>query len=50
MLEDKYYLVAESNSGQHTTNGGYYENGKPVFMMAIADAIHIASFSNAKQA
>lgn len=48
MKDERYWLVAESNSNQTHYYSGYYESGKPVFSMAIADAVHIASQDNAK--
>ena len=48
MNKEKYWLVAESNSDQTYYYRGFYENCKPVFSMAIADAVHIASLEKAK--
>lgn len=48
MEEQQYWLIAESNTGQTYYYSGYYENGVPIFNMAIACTIHIASFENAK--
>lgn len=48
-MEEHYWLIAESNSGRTYYYSGYYENGIPIFNMAIACAIHIASFENAKE-
>lgn len=42
-------MVAESNSDYTHYYGGFYEEGKPVFMMAIADAVHMVSLENARQ-
>lgn|GEM_PF-2385470 len=42
-------MVGESNADFTHYYGGYFEGGKPVFMMAIADAIHLVSLENAKQ-
>ncbi|CAM4212289.1 hypothetical protein SAMN06265348_10635 [Pedobacter westerhofensis] len=36
-------MVGESNSDYNHYYGGFYEEVKPVFMMAIADAVHIVS-------
>ncbi|MDQ8005271.1 MAG: hypothetical protein REI64_10760 [Pedobacter sp.] len=47
--KDKFYLVAESNSEQTYYYSGFFEKGKPVFMLAIAEAVHIYSYQNAKQ-
>jgi len=48
-MEDTiYWLIHESTSGDSYYYCGYYEAGNPVFNMAIADAVHIASLENAK--
>jgi hypothetical protein len=48
-MEDTiYWLIRECTSGDSYYYCGYYEVGKPVFNMAIADALHIASFDNAQ--
>jgi len=43
---EKFWMLAQSN--QETTHYycGYYEKCKPVFNMAIADALHIADFKS----
>lgn len=47
-MEEQYWVVAESNTGQTYYYSGYFENGVPIFNMAIACAVHIASFENSK--
>jgi len=44
----KYWLISEKTVGDYYHYSGYYKRGKPLFTIAIADAIHIASFENAK--
>jgi len=47
--KEKYWMVGESNSDFTHYYGGFYKDGKPVFTMAIADALHIVSLENARQ-
>jgi hypothetical protein len=48
MFAEKYWLVSELTSGEYYHYTGYYKTGKPVFTIAIADAVQIASFQSAK--
>ncbi|WP_214072376.1 hypothetical protein [Mucilaginibacter sp. dw_454] len=48
MKDYKYWIIQECSTGIYYYYCGYYETGKPVFNMAIADALHIASLDNAK--
>jgi hypothetical protein len=45
----EYFLISEEGTDELYFYMGYYEDGLPCFNMAIADAVHIASFDNAKQ-
>lgn len=46
--KEKYWIIAENGTDIPYYYRGFYEDGLPVFSMAIADAVHIASFVNAK--
>ncbi len=48
MVAEKYWLVSEVSSGEYYHYTGYFESGKPVFTIAIADAVQIASYLSAK--
>jgi hypothetical protein len=48
MIEEKYWLIRETEADDDYYYSGYYETGKPVFCVAIADAVAIASFSSAR--
>jgi hypothetical protein len=48
MIGEKYWLVSEVTSGEYYHYTGYFESGKPVFTIAIADAVQIASYLSAK--
>lgn len=47
-IPNKFWMVAESNYDTTYYYCGYYENCKPVFNMAIVEALHIATFESAK--
>lgn len=45
---EKFWLISENTTDDTYYYMGYYESGIPVFSLAIADAVHIASFVSAK--
>jgi hypothetical protein len=49
MENSKYWVIEEYNSWTSYYYMGYYKDGLPCFNMALADAIHFASFKNAQQ-
>ena len=48
MENSKYWVIEECNSWTPHYYMGYYKDGLPCFNMAIADAIHFASYENAQ--
>lgn len=48
MIADQCWIIRETNSGESYYYSGFFRTGKPVFNMAIADCVQMASLSNAK--
>ncbi|SFA58517.1 hypothetical protein SAMN04488511_11983 [Pedobacter suwonensis] len=44
----KFWMIAENNHDSTYYYCGYYEKCKPVFNLAIAEALQIATFESAK--
>ncbi|MGF7078107.1 hypothetical protein [Mucilaginibacter sp. UYCu711] len=48
MVGEQYWLIREISSEEFYHYTGYFESGKPVFTIAIADAVQIASYQSTK--